>query len=59
MNIKRFEKEFHFTLLSMHVLSPGNYYVAADLDLTCVKMTIANFLLHGVVGEVLWMNSLT
>jgi type I restriction enzyme M protein len=46
-------------LLSMHVLSPGNYYVAADLDLTCVKMTIANFLLHGVVGEVLWMNSLT
>jgi type I restriction enzyme M protein len=46
-------------LLAIHVEAPGNYHVAMDLDLTCVKMTIANFLLHGVVGEVLWMDSLS
>lgn len=45
--------------LALHTKSPGNYHVAQDLDLTCCKMTIANFLIHGVVGEVVWMNSLT
>ena len=46
-------------LLALHVEAPGNYHVAMDLDETCVKMTIANFILHGVVGEVIWMNSLS
>jgi type I restriction enzyme M protein len=45
-------------LLAAHVLAPGNYMFAEDLDLTCVKMTICNFLIHGVVGEVVWHNSL-
>ncbi len=35
-----------------------NYYIAEDLDLICVKMTVFNFLLHGVKGEVIWHDSL-
>lgn len=46
-------------LLSKHVLAPGNYHIAQDLDNTCVKMCICNFLVHGVIGEVIWQNTLT
>lgn len=35
-----------------------DYCVAQDLDPVCVKMTVANFLLHGVEGEVICGNSL-
>lgn len=34
------------------------YCTAKDICLECVKMTTANFLLHGVVGEVVWGDSL-
>lgn len=46
------------TLLAHHVRNLGNYYVAEDLDKTCAMMCVCNFLLHGVVGEVIWHNSL-
>lgn len=46
------------TLLSFHVKNPGNYYIAEDVDRTCAMMTVCNFLFHGVVGEVIWHNSL-
>lgn len=46
-------------LIAKHVMAPGNYHVAQDLDNTCVKMTICNFIIHGVIGEVVWQNSLT
>lgn len=46
-------------LLSLHVRTPGCYMVAQDLDLSCVKMCICNFMSHAVKGEVGWMNSLT
>lgn len=46
------------TLLAHHVCNLGNYYVAEDLDKTCAMMCVCNFLLHGVVGEVVWHNSL-
>jgi len=36
----------------------GNYYAAEDLDRTCCLMTVVNFLMHGVDGEVIWHNSL-
>ena len=45
-------------LLSFHVKEPGNYAVGCDLDRTCCLMTICNFLIHGVVGEVIWQDSL-
>lgn len=46
------------TLLSFHVKNPGNYYIAEDVDRTCAMMTVCNFLFHGVVGEVIWHDSL-
>lgn len=46
------------TLLSFHVFAPGNYLYGEDLDKTCCLMTVANFLIHGCVGEVVWHNSL-
>ena len=46
------------TLLAHHVRNLGNYYVAEDIDKTCAMMCVCNFLLHGVVGEVVWHNSL-
>lgn len=45
-------------LLSFHAKHPGNYMVAEDLDHTCVLMTVLNFMVHGVVGEVIHHNSL-
>lgn len=46
------------TLLAHHVRNLGNYYVAEDIDKTCAMMCVCNFLLHGVMGEVIWHNSL-
>lgn len=46
-------------LLSYHVQNPGNYYIAQDLDHTCTKMTICNFLVHGLQADVIWGNTLT
>ena len=46
------------TLLSFHVSSPGNYLYGEDLDRTCCLMTVANFIILGCVGEVVWHNSL-
>lgn len=46
------------TLLSFHVKNPGNYYIAEDVDRTCAMMTVCNFLFHGVVGEVIWHDSI-
>lgn len=34
------------------------YCVAKDIDPICVKMTVANFLMHGVPGEVVWGDGL-
>lgn len=34
------------------------YCVAKDLDPICVKMTTANFIIHGVPGEIVWGNAL-
>jgi len=31
---------------------------AEDVDRTCCMMSVCNFLMHGVVGEVVWHNSL-
>ena len=45
-------------LLSFNSMCPGNYMCAEDLDRTCCMMTVANFIIHGVVGEVVWHNSL-
>ena len=34
-------------------------FYAADLDLNCCKMTVINFMLNTMEGEVAWMNSLS
>lgn len=46
------------TLLSFHVKNPGNLIYANDLDPICAKMCTVNFLVHGVVGQVVCSNSL-
>jgi type I restriction-modification system DNA methylase subunit len=46
-------------LLAFNKLRPGIRMIAQDLDLSCIKMCICNFLFHGIKGEVYWMNSLT
>lgn len=46
------------TLLAFHVKNLGNKYIAEDVDKTCAMMTVCNFLLHGIEGEVVWHNSL-
>lgn len=39
-------------LISHHVRNPGNFYIGEDLDLICCKMSVLNFLLHGIVGQI-------
>ena len=46
------------TLLSFNARHLGNIYVAEDIDRTCCMMTVCNFLLHGMEGEVVWHDSL-
>lgn len=45
-------------LLALHAKHVGNYYVAEDIDRTCCMMTVCNFIIHGVEGEVIWHNTL-
>lgn len=45
-------------LLAAHVLHPGNYCCAQDLDRICCLMTVCNFIIHGVNGEVICGDSL-
>lgn len=40
-------------LLSFHVNNLGNYYMVSDLDIICCKMSILNFMLHGMCGIVI------
>lgn len=46
-------------LLAFNAQHPGCYHVGEDLDKTCCMMTVANFILHGIDGEVIWHNTLT
>lgn len=47
-------------VLALHALQPRHGIVAAaDLDPTCAKMCALNFWLHGITGEVAWMDSLS
>lgn len=46
-------------LLAMHANAPRNLYVGQDVDVMCCKMTCLNMMIHGVVGEVHHMNTLT
>lgn len=45
-------------LLAFHAVHIGNRYIAEDIDKTCCLMTVCNFILHGVEGEVIWHDSL-
>lgn len=45
-------------LLAFHAKHVGNYYVAEDIDRTCCMMTVCNFIIHGIEGEVIWHNTL-
>lgn len=45
-------------LLASHMVHPGNYCFAQDMDRICCLMTVCNFLIHGVRGEVVCGNSL-
>lgn len=45
-------------LLSFHAKHIGNYMAGEDIDRTCCLMTVCNFILHGVNGEVIWHNTL-
>lgn len=45
-------------LLAFNSICPGNYMCAEDLDKTCCMMTVANYIVHGIRGEVVWHNSL-
>ena len=46
------------TLLSFNAKHPGRFFVAEDIDRTCVLMTVVNFLYHGIRAEVVWHDSL-
>ncbi|MBN2786932.1 MAG: SAM-dependent DNA methyltransferase [Paludibacteraceae bacterium] len=46
------------TLLAFNAIAPGNYLYAEDIDRTCCMMTVCNFVIHGVIGEVIWHDSL-
>lgn len=45
-------------LLAFNAKHLGNYLVGEDIDQTCAMMTVCNFILHGVKGEVIWHNTL-
>lgn len=47
------------TLLAWHVLRPKDILFGGDLDPTSCKMTVLNFIIHGVKGSVNHMNSLS
>lgn len=45
-------------LLAAHANHPTNYCCAQDLDRICCLMTVCNFIIHGVNGEVVWGDGL-
>lgn len=45
-------------LLAHHSRRPQDYLIAEDIDYTCCLMTVCNFLIHGVNGEVVCRDSL-
>lgn len=45
-------------LIAFNALYPGNFCCGEDIDRTCALMTVCNFILHGVDGEVIWHDSL-
>lgn len=45
-------------LLSAAKKNPENFFFGADNNHTCAKMTVLNFFLNGLQGEVAWMDSL-
>lgn len=45
-------------LLSAARLKGKASFYAADIDITCCKMTVINFMLNTMVGEVAWMDTL-
>lgn len=44
--------------LAFNACCPGNKVFAEDIDMNCCKMTVCNFLSHGVNGTVICHNSL-
>lgn len=46
-------------LLAAHGINPLAVCIGQDLDLMAVKMCVLNFYIHGVVGSVINMNSLS
>lgn len=46
-------------ILAIQSHSKGNYFVAKDLDHTCVKMTCINLAFHGIKAEVHHVNALS
>jgi len=46
-------------LLSAAKINHKAVFFAADVDLTCCKMTLLNFLMNTMGGEVAWMNTLS
>lgn len=47
------------TLLSAAKINRNLKFYASDIDITCVKMTLINFVLNSMVGEIVHMNALT
>lgn len=45
--------------LAVHVNNPKIFHVAQDLDYMCVRMTALNFMMHGITGVVICMNTLS
>jgi type I restriction enzyme M protein len=45
-------------ILASNNFTPGNYFVAQDLDHICVKMACINLAMHGIKAEVHHMNTL-
>lgn len=45
-------------LLATNSVHSGNYCCAQDMDRLCCLMTVCNFIIHGINGEVVWGNSL-
>ncbi|MGB8191849.1 MAG: N-6 DNA methylase [Chitinophagaceae bacterium] len=46
-------------LLAAAKINRNCLFYGADIDLVCCKMTVLNFLLNTLCGEVTWMNTLT
>lgn len=45
-------------LLAAHAFQPSSYCFGKDLDRLCCLMAACNFMVHGIVGEVVWGDGL-